>query len=597
MLNALYRYAVDHGLTVPQGYVKKTVKAYILLTSDGRFVGIDMGDDVPLPCPDIGSMANSKDKSNVLVEKRSVVIPAQVSVKSRFFLAALEDGGRMEPMLALCAAALRDADCAAAIRAELDRMKVKDAGRISFRVGGRSILDSPQTDAWWQTYRKQFLKGDGGAQEICLITGEPTVPMATLPAINGLAIVGGNTAGSKLICFDESAYRSYGLEKAANAPVSEEAFSAVKAALDALLKDAPVLAGMKFVHWYDKPVKREEDTLSGIFDGFGFELPEDAGDGPAPVSEAAENAKADALVRSVYTGGQQAALASEYYILLLTGVNGRVMIRRYEHGSYEELQRQLNRWLDDISLQALGGRSMVRPHKLTGMMIRLMKRQRSDRNILERLGKELAGVTPAVLKAILSGRELPDSVAARALAYIRSQMLDSEDTTHAPDAMACQWLKAWVRRREEQQGEAVTMPYCNKNHPRPEYHCGRLVAVYTRIQQEAMPGVNAGIAERYYASASQTPALVLGTLGRMVNHHLAKIGNTDTVRWFENMLSEINVAIGDAIPATLTLEQQAYFALGYRQQWAEMPLKHRSDAQSSADANKEADEEADETEE
>ena len=134
------------------------------------------------------------------------------------------------------------------------------------------------------------------------------------------------------------------------------------------------------------------------------------------------------------------------------------------------------------------------------------------------------------------------------------------------------------------------MPYCNKNHPRPEYHCGRLVAVYTRIQQEAMPGVNAGIAERYYASASQTPALVLGTLGRMVNHHLAKISNAGTVRWFENMLSEINVAIGDTIPATLMLEQQAYFALGYRQQWAEMTLKHKSDAASNTDDSEQAEE-------
>ena len=83
---------------------------------------------------------------------------------------------------------------------------------------------------------------------------------------------------------------------------------------------------------------------------------------------------------------------------------------------------------------------------------------------------------------------------------------------------------------------------------------------------------------------------MLGTLGRMVNHHLAKISNTGTVRRYENMLSEINVAIGDAIPATLTLEQQAYFALGYRQQWAEMTPKHRGDAQNSADANEEANE-------
>ena len=53
--------------------------------------------------------------------------------------------------------------------------------------------------------------------------------------------------GDALICFDKDAFCSYGLKQAANAPVSEEAFAGVKAALDELLKGAPVLAGMKFV--------------------------------------------------------------------------------------------------------------------------------------------------------------------------------------------------------------------------------------------------------------------------------------------------------------------------------------------------------------
>lgn len=75
-----------------------------------------------------------------------------------------------------------------------------------------------------------------------------------------------------------SAFCSYNLKQAANAPVSEEAFAVVKAALDDLLvgspamykrdKDrkfnptAPVFAGMKFVHWYDCQVEPTEDPIS-----------------------------------------------------------------------------------------------------------------------------------------------------------------------------------------------------------------------------------------------------------------------------------------------------------------------------------------------
>lgn len=81
----------------------------------------------------------------------------------------------------------------------------------------------------------------------CPITGRPTIPTATVPPISGLSVVGGHAQGDALICFDKDAFCSYGLKQAANAPVSEEAFAGVKAALDELLKGAPVLAGMKFV--------------------------------------------------------------------------------------------------------------------------------------------------------------------------------------------------------------------------------------------------------------------------------------------------------------------------------------------------------------
>jgi CRISPR-associated protein Csd1 len=49
--------------------------------------------------------------------------------------------------------------------------------------------------------------------------------------VPGLFSVGGHASGDALICFDKNAFCSYDLEKAANAPVSEEAVTAVNAAL------------------------------------------------------------------------------------------------------------------------------------------------------------------------------------------------------------------------------------------------------------------------------------------------------------------------------------------------------------------------------
>ena len=73
MLNALYRYAIRENLVLPAGYVKKTIRAYVSLGADGRFLGVIPGDADKVPCPDIGSMANSGEKCNVLAEKRSIL--------------------------------------------------------------------------------------------------------------------------------------------------------------------------------------------------------------------------------------------------------------------------------------------------------------------------------------------------------------------------------------------------------------------------------------------------------------------------------------------------------------------------------------------
>ena len=557
MLKALYDYALQNDLVLPAGFVQKTVKAYIWLSAKGIFLDVTEGGT--LPCPDIGSLANGPDKCNPLAEKRSVVLPETPTPKSGYFRQLLADGGQQEPALQICLAALEDPETVQSINAALDRKKIKPSDFISFCVDGKPISTGDAVKAWWAEFRRQFLPS--GVQSLCLITGQPAVPPATLPPIKGLQTVGGHSSGTHLMCFDKSAFCSYDLKQGANAPVSEEAFAGVKAALDDLLRDAPVLAGMKFVHWYDKPLPQEEDELFSFFGG-----------GPAEEDEADPNEArtlADTLVSSLDSGGRAAALPNEYFILLLSGAGGRVMLRHYERGSYQTLQKALSAWNEDLKLTNAGGTGLIRPAKFKARLIRLLSRQKNDSKVFQRLDKELSGLTPAVIRAILSNSELPDAAASRALAYIRSRMADTDPDSKSqsvPDGLACQWLKVWLLRRERKknQKETISVGY-NAAHPSPAYHCGALVAVYGAIQRTAMPDVNASVIDRYYDAASQTPALTLGQLQRLSNYHLSKIISFSVRERYETLLNQISDSIGDAIPVTLTLEEQAYFALGYRQ--------------------------------
>lgn len=599
MLKALYDYAVQNQLTLPAGYVPKKVKAYLSLTAEGQFVGIELTDSKEeIPCPDIGTLANGTEKSNVLVEKCSVVLAEEPTKKSAFFLQTLQSAAQVEPVLTACVTALTQEETVAQMAAEAERHKLKKSDRISFRVAGVSILDLPGILSWWKTFRLQFQK-DGKQQARCLITGALTMPMTTVPPVQGLAVVGGHASGDTLICFDKAAFCSYGLKQAANAPVSEEAMGAVKAGLDDLLKKAPILAGMKFVHWYDRPIAETEDGLHTLTAGIQFEQEKENTE-PEPEEDAGEQAisavqTADRLVQSASSGEQPMLPPHEYYILLLSGAGGRIVVRRYVQGSYVELQDHLKQWWDDLELTNQKGTGREKQHKLTAMLLRLLSRQKMDSKPFRRLDKELSGLTPAILTAILTGGPLPNAVTERALAYIRSQMVDVDEdvkTPPVPDGMCCQWLKAWLlRENRRNHREEMEMVYYNANHEESAYHCGALVALYAEIQRIALPGVNAGVVQRYYAAASQSPALVLGQLARLSNYHLGKFSSPGLARMYEDKLNTVATAIGDRIPSTLTLSQQAYFALGYRHLCAELNRERAENYAKKMDTQNAADQE------
>lgn len=593
MLKELYDYALENDLILPAGFVKKQVHAYVLLAKDGKFLGIMPGQDEKVPCPDIGSMAHSRDKCNVLAEKRSILFPSEDTPKAAYFRETMAEAAKAEPRLALCLNALKDAGIANAVSAQLDQMKLDGTKVISFMVDGQSILELETVKNWWLQFRRQFCSD--GSKAPCLITGQLTVPLATVPPISGLSVVGGLTQGSVLICFDQDAFCSYDLEQGANAPVSEEAFAGVKAALDDLLTDAPVLAGMKFVHWYDKPVAAKRDKIEKIFDSAisDEDDEEDETDTPPPEDNPLQaRRQADALIGSAKTGAPVHELPSRYYILLLSGVSGRVMVRAYEEGNYRQLTENLQQWEDDLRLTNSSGTAELKPAKLAARLIRLVSRQSSDKNIFERMAKELSGLTPAILNAILNNAQFPDAVVHRALAYLRSQMFQTREekqSRQTPDPRACQWLKAWLcrREREKHQEEVLSVEY-NERHPEPAYHCGALVAVYGAIQHYAMPDVNASLIDRYYASASQTPALVLGQLSRMSNYHIGKLEGLRM--YFSNLRDQVACAIGGTIPAVLLPEQQAYFALGYYQMCAKLE-KERLARKAAAEEKKTAEKE------
>ena len=97
------------------------------------------------------------------------------------------------------------------------------------------------------------------------------------------------------------------------------------------------------------------------------------------------------------------------------------------------------------------------------------------------------------------------------------------------------------------------------------YRLGRLFAVLEKAQEEASPGINATIRDRFYGSASSTPVTSFPHLMKLKNHHIGKLENKGRAVNLERMIGEIVNDIND-FPPHLSLADQGRFAVGYYHQ-------------------------------
>ena len=595
MLNELKEYALENGLAVLPGYKEKLVKAYIRLTGAGEFVGIDDGGGDVVPCPDLSSAKNSTTKCSFLVEKADIILLLDPKRRQKFdfFMGLLERGAEAEPRFAVCRAALSDEAVLDRIRQEFQDRKFKAGDTVGFKVAGERLERTEGYRVWWDGVRKEFETKPKKKTSMvqCFITGELTEPVLVVPKVDGLLKVGGHTSGDALICFQENSYRSYGFKKSANAAVSREGIETVNAALTSLLAGAPTLGGGKFLHWYKDHVPKERDPallLNFDFDGV---YDEDAPEDEAPqVNHRVEAEKATRLIESLRAGSFPEELDNLYYILTLSGANGRIMVRDWQQGSYDELRQDIVAWFDDLRIIRPNGNALSPPPKLFALQIRLLHREKASKSLSRRIADELSGLTAQLMFSIIHNKPLPDAVAVRALAHIRSGMMASgDDQTQSPDGLSCQLLKAFLIRRQRERNEEVTVS--EKLNPLSgsiPYQIGRMMAVYAAIQRDALGDVNAGVVERYYGAAITAPALVLGQLSKLCNHHLSKMDNQRYAMGFKRRLQAIAVNIPVSPPTTLTLEEQGQFALGYYQENADIYARKESKAAAEApNANEE----------
>ncbi len=341
-----------------------------------------------------------------------------------------------------------------------------------------------------------------------------------------------------MVGFDKSAFCSFGLEQANNAAMGEKTAREYVDALNHLIKNhSRKLANALVVHWFKEAIQKEEDPLWFLSE-------------PPELTEGTALRSAREILESIRKGQRPVPANNYFYAMTVSGASGRVMVRDWIEGSFEELVTRIEQWFFDLEIVARDGEKSAPEPKFMAVCGSIMRDL-----------KDLPAPTATTLwRVALAGLPIPQPIIAQAMARFRTELIDDKPFNHARMGL----IKAYFIRKG---GDHQMSAYLNKEHPEPAYQCGRLLAMLAGLQRAALGDVGAGVVQRYYVAASQTPGLTLGRLFNNSKNHLNKLDGGLSY-WYEGQIAEIMSRIQDRIPSTLNLDQQSLFALGYYQQIA-----------------------------
>lgn len=389
----------------------------------------------------------------------------------------------------------------------------------------------------------------------CLVSGEKKQTIALChPVIKG--VWGTQSAGATIVGInkDKPAFNSYGKEQGANSPVGSISVAAYTKALNYLLDSRQRLqvGDASTVFWAAKPSSLEEQ-MADIF-----------GDPPKDKPDRQTQA-VEALFKSVRSGAYaEDDGPTRFHVLGLSPNAARIAVRFWVVDTVANMAKRIRQHFIDTEI-------VHGPNAPSHLSLRTLLASIAAQGKIENLPPNVCGDT---MRAILEGLPYPQSLLQAAIRRAKAEQAKKDSRTGKPlpnvSYARAALIKACVNREtrrtnaNQEEKLAVSMDESNVN---VGYRLGRLFATLERIQQDANPGINATIRDRFYSAASSTPVTVFGTLMRLASHLLSKLEKEKpklAVRR-KQALGEIMEAVAD-FPAHLALADQGRFAIGYYHQ-------------------------------
>lgn len=460
---------------------------------------------------------------------------------------------------------------------------------LIFQVEGKNAHDDPKIRRAWEDYHL----GRDALEMQCLVTGE-IEPVARLhPDIKG--VPGAQTKGASLVSFNLDAFTSYGREQGLNSPISQKVASGYGVALNYLLSNQNSNRKIYFgdttiVYWADTPDKRYYSTFYNLLNPEYQQSDEPieeikdkrkrAIDIEKTLGDVAEKVK---HIKAIDLSALNKGLDKDinFYILGLSPNASRLSIRFFLTDTFGNFaDRIMQHYIDlQIEKEYANQSTYISPYRIIAECVspKVSKRE-------EEVKKSFSLLAGSFMRSILMGKPYPEGLYTSILNRIRHDIDESNENSKIHSSkinyIRVSYIKAHLIRKYRMHDEnylykeALQMSL-NESYNNPAYVLGRLFAVLEKAQQDALgKNINATIKDRYFTSASATPASVFPILLRISNHWTNKAeygGNAD--RKIQELL---NMLDAQAFPKQFSLDEQGIFILGYYHQRTKLYTKNAS---------------------
>ncbi len=368
----------------------------------------------------------------------------------------------------------------------------------------------------------------------------------------------GQSAGCALVSYNEKAFESYNLRGNLNSSFCTVCARKYVEGLNYLLNEGDEIPADGEKKKYFKYKHRKNlgaDTAVIFWTKDNREVNE------IDILEEPDEQTVSKLIQSVVSGNETVEQFMEediFYSCTLSGAAARIAIRDWLEISLKEYRRSIAGWFEDIKIISYNETKYSSLYALS----------RSAANEKIKNDTTQSRVAAYLWKAAIKGGAPPLWILSAVLK--RVCLAGTEEDKRDPFTKERAALIKLVLNRNfnKQTGGFKMKEKLDNENNNPAYLSGRIFSVLEKIQQAALGSeLNAGIRDRFFSFASTTPAPAFGRLMKLSQNHLSKL-RSDKPGYAVNLDKELQglCALLPDFPASLTLEEQGQFALGYYHQ-------------------------------